>query len=212
MSTMSTPTTDALSPWAVSGSYYEVCNCEAICPCRRSRGEKGSRPTYDLCDFALSWWIKQGRAGALDLAGLKVVMVGRWEVKPNNPWHVVLYLDDRATPAQADALTAVFLGRAGGLPGRSFGPNIIEIHSVQPATIDLDHTPAKERMEVAPFLTVRTREAVGHDFPITCGIPGHDHPGHEIRADVFRYAAPPYTWELHGRCGFYTDFAYSSST
>ena len=96
--------------------------------------------------------------------------------------------------------------------GRSFGPNIIEIHSVQPATIDLDHTPAKERMEVAPFLTVRTREAVGHDFPITCGIPGHDHPGHEIRADVFRYAAPPYTWELHGRCGFYTDFAYSSST
>ena len=65
MSTMSTPTTDALSPWAVSGSYYEVCNCEAICPCRRSRGEKGSRPTYDLCDFALSWWIKQGRAGAL---------------------------------------------------------------------------------------------------------------------------------------------------
>jgi hypothetical protein len=204
--------TDALSPWSVSGSYYEVCSCEAICPCRRSRGEKGGAPTYDPCDFALSWWIKDGRAGALDLTGLKVVMAGRWEVKLGNSWHVTLYVDDRATAAQKDAITAVFLGRAGGLPGRGFGPNIVEVHAVESASIDLDHTPAREKIDVAPFLTVRTREAVAHDFAITCGIPGHDHPGQEIRAEVFRYAAPPYNWELRGRCGFFTDFAYSSAT
>jgi len=199
-------------PWSVSGSYYEVCSCEAICPCRRSRGEKGGSPTYDPCDFALSWWIKQGHAGAVDLADLKVVMAGRWQVKAGNSWHVTLYVDERATAAQRQALAAVFLGRAGGLPGRGFGPNIVEVHEVASAAIELDHTPARERIEVAPFLTVRTREAVGHDFPVTCGIPGHDHPGHEIRAEIFRYQAPPYDWELRGRCGFFTDFAYSSST
>jgi hypothetical protein len=32
---------DTMQPWSIAGSYYEVCNCEAICPCRRSRGEKG---------------------------------------------------------------------------------------------------------------------------------------------------------------------------
>jgi hypothetical protein len=200
------------SDWSVSGSYYEVCSCEAICPCRRSRGEQGGAPTYDPCDFALSWWIKNGRAGATDLGGLKVVMVGRWDVKPGNPWHVVLYIDERASDAQAEALTAVFLGRAGGLPGRGFGSNIVEVHEVRRAAIQLDHTPAKETIEVAPFLTVRTREAVAHDFTITCGIPGHDHPGQEIRADIFRYDAAPYAWELSGRCGFFTDFAYSSAT
>ena len=42
-------------PWAVSGSYYEVCNCEAICPCRRHGARKGGRSTYGTCDFALSW-------------------------------------------------------------------------------------------------------------------------------------------------------------
>ena len=125
--------TDNLSPWSVSGSYFEVCSCEAICPCRRSRGEKGGAPTYDPCDFALSWWIKQGQAGAIELAGLKVVMVGRWEVKPGNPWHVILYVDERATAAQKDAITAVFLGRAGGLPGRGFGTNIVEVHEVRSA-------------------------------------------------------------------------------
>jgi hypothetical protein len=201
-----------LNRWSVSGSYYEVCSCEAICPCRRSRGEKGGDPTYDPCDFALSWWIKDGRAGAIDLTGLKVVMVGRWEVKPGNPWHVILYVDDRATTAQKDALTAVFLGRAGGLPGRGFGSNIVEVHAVQTAAIELDHTASKQSIDVAPFLTVRTREPVAHDFTVSCGIPGHDHPGQEIRAEIFRYAGAPYDWELRGRCGFATDFTYSSSS
>jgi hypothetical protein len=203
---------DGSLPWAASGSYYEVCNCEAICPCRRSSGEKGGRPSYDKCDFALSWWIKQGHAGAVDLAGLKAVLVGRWDVEPGDPWHVTLYVDDRATAPQKEALTALFLGRAGGLPGRGFGAQIVEVHAVKSAAIELDHTPAQERIEVPPYLTVRTREAVAHDFTVSCGIPGHDHPGREIRAEIFRYQAPPYDWELRGRCGFFTDFAYSSET
>src|SRR3954468_13319626 len=102
-----------LHPWTVAGSYYEVCNCEAICPCRRSGGQKGGRPSYPNCDFALSWLIERGQAGPIELAGLKVVMAGRWEATPENPWHVTLYLDERATAAQRDALEALFLGRAG---------------------------------------------------------------------------------------------------
>ena len=94
-------------------------------------------------------------------------MVGRWVVQPGNPWHVILYVDERATAAQKDAITAVFLGRAGGLPGRGYGPNIVEVHEVRSAAIDLDHTPAREKIDVAPFLTVRALEAVPHDFTIT---------------------------------------------
>jgi hypothetical protein len=202
--------TDAFRPWSIAGSYYEVCNCEAVCPCRRSGGQKGGRPSYATCDFALSWWIKEGRAGTLDLAELKVVMVGRWETTPGDPWHVSLYVDERATPVQKEALAAVFLGRAGGHPSRSYGPNIVEVHDIKSASIELDHTPAQQRMEVAPVLTVRTREAVPHDFTVSCAIPGHEHPGQEIRAEVFRYGDSPYDWELRGKCGFATDFAYSS--
>jgi hypothetical protein len=29
--------------WRVSGSYFEVCTCEAICPCRRHGSRKGGR-------------------------------------------------------------------------------------------------------------------------------------------------------------------------
>ncbi len=199
-----------LLPWSIAGSYYEVCNCEAICPCRRSNGEMGGSPSYDTCDFALSWWIKQGRAGTVELDGLKVVMAGRWETTPGDPWRVILYVDDRATPAQRDAVAAVFLGRAGGAIKKGFAAHIVEVHAVRSARIDLDHTPVRERIDVAPYLTVQTREAVAHDFTVTCGIPGHNHPGQEIRAETFRYQDAPFDWDVRGKCGFAADFAYSS--
>jgi len=201
---------DTVQPWSIAGSYYEVCNCEVICPCRRKAGEKGGNPSYETCDFALSWLIKEGHAGALDLAGLKVVLGGRWETTPGDPWRVILYIDDRATPAQKDALAAVFLGHAGGAATMGFLAHIVEVHAVKSATIELDHTPARERIEMPPYLTVQTREAVPHDFTVTCGIPGHDHPGQEIVAEVMRYHDPPFDWDVRGKCGFAADFAYTS--
>jgi hypothetical protein len=46
--------------WRLAGSYLEVCNCEAICPCRRIDGVKGGRSTYGECTGALSWHIDDG--------------------------------------------------------------------------------------------------------------------------------------------------------
>lgn len=63
--------------WRVAGSYFEACNCEAICPCRRQGGQKlTTGSTYGVCDFALSWRVMQGRFRDLDLTGLSVVLAG----------------------------------------------------------------------------------------------------------------------------------------
>ena len=61
-------------PWRISGSYLEACNCEAICPCRRIGGRPGGRSTYGECLGALSWIVKEGRAGDVDLADMSVVL------------------------------------------------------------------------------------------------------------------------------------------
>jgi hypothetical protein len=198
-----------LLPWELSGSYFEVCNCEAVCPCRRQAGAAGGIATYPTCDFALSWWIKSGRVGATDVSGLKVVLTGRFAERGSNPWEVILYIDDTAAEAQRDVLAALFLGRAGGTAVH-FAPLIAEVHAVRSARIELDHTKNKETIDVPPFLTVKTREPVAHPFTVSCGIPGHDHPGQELVAEIFRYADPPFDWEFRGKCGFATDFRYAS--
>src|SRR3954465_1635183 len=103
-----------VGPWALSGTYLEACNCEAICPCRRIGGRQGGRSTYGICLGALSWQIVEGRAGDTDPGGRGGVIVCRYsDDEPGSPWDFVLYLDDRADDHQRAALEAIFLGHAG---------------------------------------------------------------------------------------------------
>ena len=46
----------------MSGTYFESCNCDAICPCRRIDGIPGGRSTHGLCLGVLSWVIHEGAA------------------------------------------------------------------------------------------------------------------------------------------------------
>ena len=67
-------------------------------------------------------------------------------------------------------------------------------------------------MQAGKYVTARTERAAQSDGAVSCGIPGHDRPGQELVMDVFRVADPPLGWEVRGRCGFATDFAYSSDS
>src|SRR5262249_11480715 len=105
-----------LTPWRIAGTYFESCNCEAICPCRMI-GEKagGGRSTYGTCYGALSWLIEAGVAGSVDLAGFAVVLVFSYDDdEPGSPWSMLLHLDDRAGDEQRAALQGIFLGELGG--------------------------------------------------------------------------------------------------
>ena len=108
---MSSPT--VATDWRVRGSYFEACNCDAICPCRSVHGQPGGPSTYGVCYGTLSWHVLDGHAGTLDLSDLHVVLSLRYldEVQPSTPWEVMLYVDERADAAQLDALADIFLGR-----------------------------------------------------------------------------------------------------
>jgi hypothetical protein len=153
--------------WRVAGSYFEACNCEAICPCRVTGGRAGGRSTYGICDFALSWLVADGAVGPVDLSGLAVVLAGSYsDDEPGSPWRVVLYVDERAAPAQRDALTAIFLGRAGGTTLRNFAHAIGQVYAVRPARIDLDHHPDRPRFGVENVVAVSAAESVVTDEPV----------------------------------------------
>jgi hypothetical protein len=101
--------------WQISGSYFESCNCEAICPCRKINGVPGGRSTYGECLGVLSWVIAEGHADDLSLKGLKVALATRYhDDEPGSPWSFVMYVDSQAGAAQREALEGIFTGRLGG--------------------------------------------------------------------------------------------------
>jgi len=202
-----------LQPWALSGTYLEACNCEVICPCRRIGGRPGGRSTYGICMGALSWAIAQGRAGELDLGGLRVVLVSRYDDdEPGSPWDFILFLDESGDAAQREALTAIFLGQAGGTPMKQFPwafkpSRLVEVRSVR---IELDHTPRRGWFRAGTDVGVRVDGAVSDQEPVTCVIPGHHVSGTEVHAPELRSTAAPVDYEFSGRCGYEAPFAYSS--
>src|SRR5690348_3729064 len=101
--------------WHIQGSYFESCNCDAICPCRRIDGVTGGRSTHGICAGVLTWLIEEGAAGETDLAGLPVALALRYDDdEPGSPWTWILYLDERASEQQQAELEAIFTGRLGG--------------------------------------------------------------------------------------------------
>jgi hypothetical protein len=197
--------------WRVAGSYFEACNCEAVCPCRRQGDQQGGLSTYGICDFALSWLITDGAYGAVDLSQRQVVMAGSYaDDEPGQPWRVALYIDDQAEAAQHESLTAIFLGRAGGGTMRNFASNIGEVYAVRSAGILLTHSRGHERIVAEDYVRVAALHPAVVKGPVTCGIPGHDHPGTELVTGDFHVNDVALRWEVTGRCGFATQFAYAS--
>jgi hypothetical protein len=197
--------------WSIAGSYFEACNCEAICPCRSIGGRPGTRSTYGVCQFALSWRVLDGHGADVDLSGLDVVMAGFYDDDVDgSPWQVALYIDEKASAQQHDWLERIFLGKA-ARGNNHFVAAITEVHAVRSARIDLGHDPGAWSMGVDGHVRVDATDLVPCDETVACGIPGLDHPGQELRAAQMKVDEGPLQWDLHGRCAFATDFAYSST-
>lgn len=197
-----------MGQYHIEGSYYEACNCEAICPCRQQNGVAIGLSTYGICDFLLSWKIDKGSSGGIDLSGLAVSMAGRYsDDEEGKPWSVFIYIDERARDDQFEALREIFTGNAKG--NILFTGNISKVLAVKRARIDLDHGAGVERVQIGGIASAKAVEDVTFDGTVSCGIPGHDHPGQESISSL-TVNDGPFEWDYEERCGFATDFAYWS--
>ena len=198
--------------WRVAGTYVESCNCHAPCPCRRIDGVPGGRSTHGICDGALCWQIVDGSAGGLDLSGLRIAMGTRYsDDEDRSPWSWRLYLDERGSPEQHRALEEIWAGRVAGeqiehfpwawKPSRLLG--------VEPAQIELDHTPRRQWFRVRDRITVTIAGRYEGEETITCVIPGHEQPGEEVVADELSVTNDDFQFRYTGVCGFAADFDYS---
>jgi hypothetical protein len=132
--------------------------------------------------------------------------------QPSTQWEVVLYIDDRADDSQAEALSSIFLGRAGGTVAAQYGPAIGDVRAIRRARIRVEHVAARKRIDVAGYIVLEAEELASAPGEVVCGIPGNDRPGTELFNDIARSDDPELRWEVVGRgASFATDFDYRST-
>jgi hypothetical protein len=198
--------------WHIRGSYFESCNCNAICPCRRIDGALGGRSSHGICAGVLTWLIEEGEAAGTDLAGLPVALALRYDDdEPGSPWAWILYVDERASEEQQEVLEAIFTGELGGDALTHFPWAWKESYrlGVRRVAIELDHTRRRQLLRIRDHVTVRIRDRYAGQETVTCVIPGHDRDGEELVADELRVADGPLGFDYSGTCGYAATFAYS---
>jgi hypothetical protein len=200
--------------YSVRGSYFESCNCDPICPCRMTDGIPGGRSTYRICYGALAWLIEDGHVGDVDVTGLKVALVVRYDDDElGSPWTIVLHVDTDGSEAQRAALADVFLGELGGpqvgvLPWVRKARHLVD---VRVNAIALEPDGDGYRLSVGEAVRLTAARRFESESVVRCGIPGYDEPGRELVADVLEVDDDPFSWELKGNCAFASTFAYASA-
>jgi hypothetical protein len=198
--------------WRIRGSYFESCNCDAICPCRRIDGARGGRSTHGVCLGVLSWLIEEGAAEGTDLSGLRAAMATRYsDDEPGSPWAWILYLEARATDEQRAALESIFSGRLGG-DAESHFPwawKRSELVAVRPVEIDVDHTQRRQWLRIRDHVSVRIRDRYDGPETVTCVIPGHERTGEELVADELVVEDGALAFDYRGVCGYGSTFDYA---
>jgi hypothetical protein len=95
----------------IEGRLLEVCTCNVLCPCW-----VGEDPDYKTCDTTIAWGIEKGTVDGVGVDGLVFAVsahIPRNILEPKS-WTAVVFVDDRATDAQQDALIRLFTGQLGG--------------------------------------------------------------------------------------------------
>jgi hypothetical protein len=199
--------------YAVSGSYFESCNCDPICPCRMTDGIPGGRSTYGVCYGALAWQVEDGRVGEVDVTGLMVALTVMYDDDElGSPWTIVLHVDADGSEQQRAGLADVFLGNLGGphvglLPWVRKARHLVE---VRVDSIELVPDGDGYKLNVGTAVRVSATRRVESNAVVRCGIPGYDQPGRELVADELRIDDDPFRWELSGNCAYASRFAYAS--
>ena len=103
-------TIETATAYSVEGRLLEVCTCEAVCPCW-----VGLDPDGGECQGTIAWYVDRGTVRGVDVAdrALAAVVHIPGNVLAGN-WTAVVYVDDRCSDEQQQALLDVFTGQLGG--------------------------------------------------------------------------------------------------
>jgi hypothetical protein len=102
-----------MDAWSIKGELILNCNCTVFCPCVVSLGKH--LPTEGHCQAWAGIRIDKGKSGKTILGGLNVALLLEIpERMARGNWTAALWIDERATDAQFQALETILSGKGKG--------------------------------------------------------------------------------------------------
>ncbi|MCH8108129.1 MAG: DUF1326 domain-containing protein [Chloroflexi bacterium] len=174
----------------LSGALLEVCTCNILCPCW-----VGEDPDNGTCQSIMAWHFESGTIDGVDVGGL--TFAGVMDIPGNvlaGNWRAMVYIDDKSTPQQEEALLNLFTGKLGG-PVADLVKLIGEVVGVErvPITFDLDGVAGSVKIgnaaeaEIVAYKGATGKESALYDTVFST-IPGS--PAYVGKATTYRANVP----------------------
>lgn len=165
--------------WWMKGDWFDVCSCNIACPCGFAQA-----PTNNHCEGVMAYHIHEGRYGDVKVDGLSVVALVTFD---GNAWakeskvSLGIFMDERASGGQREALQKVFSGQAGGWMG-IFSELVGEVRGPQfvPIEFEVAKDLAHWRVEIPGKVKAFAEALSGPTTPAGARVQLHNAPGSEV--------------------------------
>lgn len=202
-------TEPAASGYQFQGTLLEACNCDILCPCW-----VGEDPDNGTCSSVVAYHFDSGTIRGVDVSGLTTAEVC---FIPGNvlagDWKAVMYVDERATDEQLQAIVDAFSGKLGG-PLADLAQLVSEVLAVVRAPISHEVIEGRGTLKVGDDKVIAEMEPYrGPDGSVTTlhnsifsTVPGS--PAWVGKAERFAVNIPEHGWtyEFQGRNAIQSDW------
>lgn len=152
--------------WRIVAEQVASCNCAWGCPCQFY-----ALPTHGYCEALEATEIERGNFGDTSLDGVRYAQVYHWDgpIHEGGGWRRLI-LDERSTPAQRAAITALTSGAQGHPVFEIFAAMTPNLLAPVVAPIDFSYDREKRRARI------RIAEIAESDIePIREAVTGEEH-------------------------------------
>jgi hypothetical protein len=154
--------TDTTVGYDLEGSLLEVCTCDVLCPCWI-----GENPDNGDCQSVVAYHFDRGTIRGVDVSGLTAASV---VYIPGNVldgnWKQVLFVDDKASDEQHDAIVAMITGELGG-PMADLAQLVGERLAIERAPMSHSLVDGTGSLQVGDFVSMNMHPYTGPDGSTT---------------------------------------------
>jgi hypothetical protein len=198
----------------LQGTLLEACSCGVLCPCW-----VGEDPDGGTCDAFIAYHFDAGTVRGVDVGGLSFVTVNHipGNVLTPQSWKIVMFIDERATEEQFQAIVDAYSGKLGG-PLADLAGLIGEVLDVRRAPISHEIRGGTGTLQIGDFVSAEMAPFAGADgTPTTLRdtifstVPGS--PAYAAKASRNTVNLPQYgmVWSFEGRNAIQSDYRITHS-
>jgi hypothetical protein len=193
----------------LQGTLLEACSCGVLCPCW-----VGEDPDLGTCDAFIAYHFDAGTVRDVDVSGLNFVTVNHipGNVLTPGSWRIVVFVDERASDEQMQALVDAYTGKLGG-PLADLAGLVGEVLDVRRAPIQHEIVGGAGTLRIGDVVSSEMAPYRGGDGSVTTlqntvfsTIPGS--PAYVGKASTNTVNLPEFgmVWSFEGRNAIQSDY------